>query len=173
MYSLCTDVRPSQDHRILRMQTVRINLAYSNVFKWSYEFNIWCALHIARDRHGITNYDHKMMPPCPFDFYLHFLKLPLYTRHWFKFRKSLCGMLSWLPTLYYTWGSICCAHFQLVKIMSHRRLGKRIMYTFNFHHKKSPWKTSGNTSQESSITNIMKKTKFQHLLQFSLHKYLM
>ena len=25
--SLCTDVRPSQDHRILRMQTVRINLA--------------------------------------------------------------------------------------------------------------------------------------------------
>ena len=24
MYSLCTDVRPSQDHRILRMQTVRI-----------------------------------------------------------------------------------------------------------------------------------------------------
>ena len=27
MYSLCTDVRPSQDHRILRMQTVRINLA--------------------------------------------------------------------------------------------------------------------------------------------------
>ena len=27
VYSLCTDVRPSQDHRILRMQTVRINLA--------------------------------------------------------------------------------------------------------------------------------------------------
>ena len=27
MYLLCTDVRPSQDHRILRMQTVRINLA--------------------------------------------------------------------------------------------------------------------------------------------------
>ena len=28
VYSLCTDVRPSQDHRILRMQTVRINLAF-------------------------------------------------------------------------------------------------------------------------------------------------
>ena len=27
MYSLCTDVRPSQDHQILRMQTVQINLA--------------------------------------------------------------------------------------------------------------------------------------------------
>ena len=27
VYSLCTDVRPSQDHRILRMQTVRIDLA--------------------------------------------------------------------------------------------------------------------------------------------------
>ena len=27
VYSLCTDIRPSQDHRILRMQTVRINLA--------------------------------------------------------------------------------------------------------------------------------------------------
>ena len=27
VYSLCTDVRPSQDHRILRMQSVRINLA--------------------------------------------------------------------------------------------------------------------------------------------------
>ena len=27
VYSLCTDVRPSQDHRTLRMQTVRINLA--------------------------------------------------------------------------------------------------------------------------------------------------
>ena len=27
VYSLCTDVRPSQDHRILRMQTVQINLA--------------------------------------------------------------------------------------------------------------------------------------------------
>ena len=27
VYSLCTDVRPSQDHRILRMQIVRINLA--------------------------------------------------------------------------------------------------------------------------------------------------
>ena len=27
VYSLCTDVRPSQDHRILRMQMVRINLA--------------------------------------------------------------------------------------------------------------------------------------------------
>ena len=26
VYSLCTDVRPSQDHRILRMQTVWINL---------------------------------------------------------------------------------------------------------------------------------------------------
>ena len=31
VYSLCTDVRPSQDHRILRMQTVRINLAPNNV----------------------------------------------------------------------------------------------------------------------------------------------
>ena len=28
VYSLCTDVRSSQDHRILRMQTVRINLAH-------------------------------------------------------------------------------------------------------------------------------------------------
>ena len=27
VYSLCTDVRPSQDHRILHMQTVQINLA--------------------------------------------------------------------------------------------------------------------------------------------------
>ena len=27
VYSLCTDVRPSQDHRILHMQMVRINLA--------------------------------------------------------------------------------------------------------------------------------------------------
>ena len=27
VYSLSTDIRPSQDHRILRMQTVRINLA--------------------------------------------------------------------------------------------------------------------------------------------------
>ena len=31
VYSLCTDVRPSQDHRILRMQTVRINLAQATV----------------------------------------------------------------------------------------------------------------------------------------------
>ena len=30
VYSLCTDVRPSQDHRILRVQTVRINLAAAN-----------------------------------------------------------------------------------------------------------------------------------------------
>ena len=27
VYSLCTDVRPSQDHQILRVQMVRINLA--------------------------------------------------------------------------------------------------------------------------------------------------
>ena len=29
VYLLCTDVRPSQDHQILRMQTVRINFAVS------------------------------------------------------------------------------------------------------------------------------------------------
>ena len=38
VYSLCTDIRPSQDHRILRMQPVRINLAlgkYANyVVPW-------------------------------------------------------------------------------------------------------------------------------------------
>ena len=32
VYSLCTDVRPSQDHRILRMQTVQINLAGLPIF---------------------------------------------------------------------------------------------------------------------------------------------
>ena len=30
VYSLCIDVRPSQDHRILRMQMVRINLALAS-----------------------------------------------------------------------------------------------------------------------------------------------
>ena len=30
VYSLCTDVRPSQDHWILRMETVRINLPNSH-----------------------------------------------------------------------------------------------------------------------------------------------
>ena len=31
VYSLCTDVRPSQDYRILHMQTVQINLAPSSL----------------------------------------------------------------------------------------------------------------------------------------------
>ena len=38
VYSLCTDVRPSQDHRILRMQTVRINLALWAFFAFAFAF---------------------------------------------------------------------------------------------------------------------------------------
>ena len=45
VYLLCTDIRPSQDHRILRMQTVQINLAnttFHTSWSQSYSFSYNC-----------------------------------------------------------------------------------------------------------------------------------
>ena len=62
MYLLCTDIRPSQDHRILSMQTVRINLAdvcrfFFNVFTSVSPFTLLFAFSLAVN--WLLDFKHK------------------------------------------------------------------------------------------------------------------